>query len=108
MDAVVSYLATFASDFAAALPAKASDPIAWFALIGALLLGSAAAWWNWKGSWAWALAIAVLVVAVRTLADTYSSPVTRGDKAVFAFICIAGLLAGILAGSYRQRSAQNP
>jgi hypothetical protein len=109
MDAVVSYLATFASDFAAALPAKASDPIAWVACVGGLLLGIVATWWSprsWAWSLAWFLAYGTLVVVVRTLADAYSSPVSRGDNAAFAFIVVVGISAGtLLAQSLRQRSA---
>ena len=112
MDAVVSYFATFASDFAAALAAKASDPIAWVACMGGLSLRQRG---NLVGhephhrapgrSWAWGLAYAALFVVVRMLADAYSSPVSRGDNAAFAFILLAGFLAGtLLARSLRRRS----
>lgn len=104
MDAVVSYFATFASDFAAALPAKAGDPVAWVACAGGLLLGIASPWLRHR-NWAWLLAFVALVVVVRTLADTYSSPVTRGDNAAFAFIVFVGALAGnLLARLLRRRS----
>jgi hypothetical protein len=105
MPDILTYIATFAADFATALPAKASDPIAWVACMGGLLLGGASAWWR-PGSWAWAVAFAALVVVVRMLADAYSSPVSRGDNAALAFILVAGILAGTLLGWLsRRRSA---
>jgi hypothetical protein len=104
MDAIVSYLATFAGEFAAALLPKVSDPIAWVACLGGLLLGGAAAWWRPR-SWAWALTIAAFVFVIRLLADAYSAPVSRGDNAALAFIAAGGFLAGmLLARSLRRRS----
>jgi hypothetical protein len=104
MDTVVSYFATFASDFAAALPAKAVDPVGWIACAGGLLLGIASTWWRPR-SWVWALVVAALIVLVRTLADTYSAPVTGGDNTAFAFIMFVGVLAGtLLVRPFRRKS----
>jgi hypothetical protein len=104
MDAVVSFLVTYVGEFAAALLAKAGDPIAWVACVGGVLLGGAAIRWR-PNSWAWPAAFAGLVVAVRVLADAYSSPVSRGDKAALAFLLVGGILAGsLLVWSLRRRS----
>lgn len=90
MTDVVSYFTTFGAETAAALFGKLYDPVAWCALIGALLLGSTIS----RGSaWMVASGWGVLALAVLTLEGAYRSPVTRGDSAALALICLMALLA---------------
>jgi hypothetical protein len=92
MDSIVTYLVSFASELAAALPAKMSDPVGWAALVVALVVGAGTRWLG--GTWALPLGWGALAVVVLTLAHTYSAPVTRADSAALAIICLVGVEAG--------------
>ena len=95
---------TFGAEIAAALSAKVYDPVAWLALIGALVLG---AFSNPRRPWWGALGWGVLTAAVSTLKSTYlASPVPRGDSAALAFVCLIGVAAGFwLRSWFSRRSA---
>jgi hypothetical protein len=100
---VVTYFVTFAAETADALFGKLYDPVAWFGLIGALLLGSTI---SRQRTWMAALGWGVLVFAVLMLGSTYRGSevsVTRGDRASLAFICVMGWLIGSLLGSWFSR-----
>ena len=106
MSDIVTYIAAFVAELGAALYAKVYDPVAWLALIGALLLGS---WTNPQRGWAFALGWGILCFAVLTLASVYySSQVKRGDTSALACICVVGVVAGRLLGSlFSRRSVQH-
>jgi hypothetical protein len=112
MSDFVTYIVTFAAEFAAALPAKVSDPVAWGALIGALLLGSRTT--SPRRRWAYALWFGLLTFSALSLESVYLSSgkgigVPRGDSAALAFICAMGVVAGReLALWFNRRSAQQP
>ena len=85
-----TYFWTFGAEIAAALSAKVYDPVAWLALIGALVLGAFS-----NRSWLGALGFGVLTATVLTLESTYlGSPVPRGDNGALAFVCLIGVVAG--------------
>src|SRR5262245_26619943 len=105
MSDIVTYFMTFGSEFAAALPRKVYDPVAWGALVGALLIGAflsgrAGAWHGW----AFAGATFLLILAVLTLEAVYlSGPVPRGDNAALAFIYVIGVVVGSGLGRWLGR-----
>jgi hypothetical protein len=92
MNAIGTYFWTFGAEIAAALGTKAYDPIAWLALMGALVLG---AFSNPRRPWWGALGWGALTAAVLTLEATYlASPVPRGDSAALGIVCVIGVVAG--------------
>jgi hypothetical protein len=103
---IATHITAFAAEFAAALPAKMYDPVAWFALIGALVLGGAV---SRRRGWAFALGWGLLCLVVLTLESVYfSSPARRGDSAALAFICVVGVVAGRQLGLwFSRRSTQH-
>jgi hypothetical protein len=99
---IATYISAFASEIAAALPAKVYDPVAWLGLVGALVLGAAV---SPRRGWAFALGWGLLCFAVLSLESVYfSSPARRGDSAALAFICVLGVVAGRW---FSRRSAQH-
>jgi|KBSSwiStaDraftv2_1062776.scaffolds.fasta_scaffold46476_3 hypothetical protein len=92
----LTYVATFAGETAAVLPSKVYDPAAWLDLLGALLLGTIVgrATSSRSAGIFFALGYGVLAFTVLTLERAYRSPVTRGDSAALAIICLIGSVAG--------------
>ena len=98
---IVTYIATFAAEFAAALTAKVYDPVAWVGLIGGLVLGGGI---RARRGWAFALGWGLLCLAILTLESVYlSSQVKRGDSAALAFLCVVGVVAGRQLGLWFSR-----
>ena len=100
MSDIATYIAAFAAEFAAALPARIYDPVTWFALIGAVVLGGAV---SPLRRWAFALGWGLLCFAALTLEYLYFSPVRRGESAALAFICVIGVVAGRYLGFWFSR-----
>jgi hypothetical protein len=92
----VTYVGAFAAETAAVLPSKVYDPLAWLYLFAALLLGTLVgrATSSRSAGVLFALGYGVLAFTVLGLERTYRSPVTRGDSAALALICLTGSLAG--------------
>jgi peptidoglycan/LPS O-acetylase OafA/YrhL len=103
---IATYFMTFGAEFAAALPRKVHDPVAWGLLVGALLIGAAAM----RRRWVFALGTFLLIFAALLLESVYlSSSVSRGDRAALAIIYLTGIMAGHGLGSlWSRRSTQRP
>src|SRR5262249_33417254 len=114
MTDIFAHFTTFAAEFAAALPRKIYDPVAWGAFVGALLIVIGSNLMPTRDSnrraWVNIAATCILIVAIQTLEARYlSAPVPRGNSAALAFIYLLGVLAGGgLLLCFRRRSAPRP
>ncbi|MFZ1104919.1 MAG: hypothetical protein WAN86_19055 [Hyphomicrobiaceae bacterium] len=95
MNDIASYLVTLAGETAAALPSKVYDPIAWLALCGALLIGTAI---GFSRSPAWRRGWFILFIAFIPFLVAYTSRggLSNGDSGALVLLYIIGLYAGQL------------
>jgi hypothetical protein len=92
----VSYVVTFVGEILAALPSKASDPLAWLLLCGALLIGAGMGWTRSEGRRGWWLAAFIGVISF-TIAYASRLKLPHADSDALIVICVVGLYAGFLS-----------